>query len=270
MTNLIRRTTTTVTTIIGTVTTTIVTARAIITNLITRTATKEVVATEMEVVKAEVVIRVAAVTGETTETTLAVVLHIRAAEVMTTTIVVHETTDLRAAPTVVETTGINTRAATAVMIVTYHVMVEIVATIEVAVTTITTTTTVTTTDKEATLPMTVQVVNNKIVDLNAVSQAMDIVADTEVVIRVVETMATVVATITTTDTTTTIRPKGTSTEEVTIASLPTAAVITRVIECKDVIRGVVADHQISNRTRLTRPLMNRKASENYEQNATYD
>ena len=269
MTNLIRRTTTAVTTITGTVTTTIVTARAIITNPITRTATKEVVATEME--KAEVVIKVAAVTEETTIATLAVVLHIRAAEVMTTTIVVHETTDKRAAPTVVETTGISTRAATVEMIVTYHVMVEIEATIEVAVIIITTTTTTeTTTDKEATLPMTVQVVNNKIVDLNAVSQAMDIVADTEVVIKVVETMATVVATITTMDTTTTIRPKGMSTEEVTIASLPTAAVITRVIECKDVIRGVVADHQVSNRTRLTRPLMNRKASENYEQNATYD
>ena len=264
-------TTTAVTTIIGTVTITIVIAKAIITNLITRAATKEALATVMEVVKAEVVIKVVAVTEETMEAILAVVLHInQAVVVMTTMIVVLGTTDLRVAPIVVETTGTSTRAATAAMIATYRVKVDLVVAIKVAETITITTMTETTIAKEATLPMTDQAVNNKIVDLNAVIPAMDIVVDIEVVIKVVETMETVVATITTMDTTTTIRTTGNSTVEVTIANLPTVAVITRETECKDVIRGVVADHPIRIRMRLTRPLMNRKASENYEQNATYD
>ena len=276
-----RHTTITVTTITGTVTITIVITKAIITNLITRAATKEVVATKIEVVRAEAVIKVVAVTGENTEAILvvaAVGCMEEAAVEMITTKVVHGITDLRVALIVVETTGTSTRAATTTTIATYRAMVELGVTIKVAETIITITTrTESTTVREAILPMTVQAVNINSVDLNAVmipAKGIVEVVDTEVVIKVVETMATVVATITIMDTITTIRPTGNSTVEVTIASLPTAAAITREannsIECKDVIREVVADHQISNSSRLTRPLMNRKASENYEQNATYD
>ena len=261
------------TTTTETVTITIVTAKAIITNLITKTAIIEVAATEIKV-KAEVAIKVAVVNVETTEAILVVELRMQAVVEMTTTIVVLGITE-RVDLTVVVTTGTSTRAATAAMNAMYLAKVGLVAAIKVAETIITITTMIeTTTVREAILPMIAQVVNNKIVDLNAVILAKDIVADTEEVIKVVETMVIVVATITIMDITTTIRPTGNSTVGVTIANLPMAVAITREannsIECKDVIRGVVAVHQISYRIRLTLPLMNRKASENYEQNATYD